>query len=212
MATVQWFIEGVEFANCNCDYACPCQFESRPTHGDCRAVGVLRIDRGHFGDVPLDGLKAAFFGAFPGAVFEGGGQMQLVVDERADARQREALIKILTGQETAPGATHWWVYRTMSDTVHETLFRPIEFDMNIEARTARAVIPGVLEASGQPIKSPVTGQPHRVRIDLPTGIEFTVAEIGSASSRASAAITLDLTDSYGQFNVIRHTGQGVVRA
>lgn len=45
MATVQWFIEGVEFANCNCDHACPCQFESRPTHGDCRAVGGLRIDR-----------------------------------------------------------------------------------------------------------------------------------------------------------------------
>ena len=51
-----------------------------------------------------------------------------------------------------------------------------------------------------------------MRINLPAGIEFTVAEIGSASSRASAAITLDLTDSYGQFNVIRHTGQGVVRA
>lgn len=212
MAAVQWFIEGVEFGNCNCDYACPCQFESRPTHGDCRAVGVLRVDRGHFGDVPLAGLKAAFFAAWPGAVFEGRGQMQLVIDERADPHQRDALIKILTGQETNPGATHWWVFRTMSDTLHETLFRPFEFEMDMEARTARAVIPGLLESSARPIISPVNGQPHRVRIDLPQGIEFTLAEIGSASSRSSAAIALDLKDSYGQFSAIRHTGQGIVRA
>jgi hypothetical protein len=29
MAPVDWYLEGVEFSNCNCDYACPCQFESR---------------------------------------------------------------------------------------------------------------------------------------------------------------------------------------
>jgi hypothetical protein len=52
MAQVDWHIEGVEFSNCNCDYACPCQFEShRPTHGDCRGFAAVRIDKGHFGDV-----------------------------------------------------------------------------------------------------------------------------------------------------------------
>ena len=57
MAQVDWYIEGVEFSNCNCDYACPCQFESRsPTHGDCRGFAAVRIDKGHFGDVALDGL------------------------------------------------------------------------------------------------------------------------------------------------------------
>jgi hypothetical protein len=29
MAQVDWYIEGAEFSNCKCDYACPCQFESR---------------------------------------------------------------------------------------------------------------------------------------------------------------------------------------
>ena len=39
MAKVDWDIEGAEFSNCNCDYACPCQFESlRPTYGDCRGL------------------------------------------------------------------------------------------------------------------------------------------------------------------------------
>ena len=59
MAQVDWYIEGVEFSNCNCDYACPCQFESlRPTNGDCRGFAAVRIEKGNFGDVALDGLGA----------------------------------------------------------------------------------------------------------------------------------------------------------
>ena len=81
---VDWYVEGVAFGNCNCDYGCPCQFERRPTHGNCRGWEVTRIDKGHFGDVPLDGLYVALLYAWPGAVFEGGGTMQAVIDERAD--------------------------------------------------------------------------------------------------------------------------------
>ena len=73
-------------------------------------------------------------------------------------------------------------------------------------------IPGVLEATGRPIVSPATGEEHRVRIDIPNGIEFELAEIGSASTRATGAIGLDLNDSYGQFNILRHSGTGVVHA
>ena len=36
--------------------------------------------------------------------------MQVIIDERADAGQRDALLKILTGQETDDMATMWWVY------------------------------------------------------------------------------------------------------
>ena len=77
-------------------------------------------------------------------------------------------------------------------------------------RRARVVIPGVLQSSGRPIRSPATGDEHRVRIDIPSGIEFEIAEIGSASTKATGPIDLDLNDSYGQFNTIRHSGTGVV--
>lgn len=43
-----------------------------------------------------------------------------------------------------------------------------------------------------------------MRIDIPNGIEFELAEVGSASTKASGAIKLDLKDSYGQFNKLRH--------
>jgi hypothetical protein len=212
MPLVDWYVEGVEFGSCNCDYGCPCQFESRrPTQGHCRGFEVVRIDRGHFGEVALDGLSAALLYAWPGPVYEGNGEMQAIIDERASAGQREALATILYGGETDDGATHWWVYRAMSRTVHAPLFRPIEFEVNVEARTARVAIPGILESRGRPIRSPATGAEHRVRIDIPEGIEFEIAEIGSATTKATAAaIPLDLEDTYGQFNRLRHSGRGVV--
>ena len=64
MANVDWCIEGLEFGNCNCGYGCPCQFEALPTHGDCREFEVIRIDRGHFGEVRLDGLNVALLCAW----------------------------------------------------------------------------------------------------------------------------------------------------
>jgi len=100
----------------------------------------------------------------------------------------------------------------MSSTVHEPLFKPIDYEVDIEARTARVAIPGVLESRGEPIRSPVDGAKHRVRIDIPNGIEFELAEIGNASTKASAAIQLDLKNTYGQWNVLRHSGSGVVHS
>ena len=208
---VDWYLEGISFGNCNCDYGCPCQFELRPTHGNCRGLEMARIDKGHFGDVQLDGLCFALLYAWPGAVFEGGGAMQAVIDERADEPQRKALLTILEGGETREAATHWWVYRAMSSTVHPPLFKPFHFDVDIENRRAKVSIPGVLESSGRPIVSPATGEEHRVRIDLPNGIEFEIAEIASGSTRASGTVVLELDDTYGQFNRLRHTGAGLAR-
>jgi hypothetical protein len=210
MARVDWFVEGVSFGNCNCDYGCPCQFESRPTHGPCKGFEVFRIDKGYFGETRLEELCAALVYSWPGPIFEGKGSMQAVIDDHASAAQREALTKMLHGEETEEAATHWWVFHAMSETVHPVLFKPIRFEADIEARTASVSIPGVLTSTGRPIKSPATGQDHRVRIDIPNGIEFELAEIGSASAQVKGAISFELKDSYGQFNRLRHSGGGIV--
>lgn len=210
MANIDWYVEGIEFSNCNCDFGCPCQFEALPTHGNCRGFEVVRIDKGHFGKVPLSGLNVAVLYAWPGPIFEGNGAVQAIIDERANPEQRHALATVLYGGETDEAKTHWWVFRAMSSTVHDPLFKPITFDVDIEARQARVVIPGVLEATGAPIKSPATGAEHRARIEIPNGIEFESAEMGSGSARSSGPIALDLDGTYGQFNILRHSGSGVV--
>ena len=198
-ASVEWEIKGTEFANCNCVYACPCQFNALPDKGFCEAVAGYQIDQGHFGDVRLDGLRAAAVYHWPGPVHEGQGSMQLIIDERADARQRDALVKILSGQETEEMATVWWVYGAMSPNKHAPLFHPIALDVDVEARRARLDIPGLVASAGEPIRNPVTGAEHRVRIDFPKSFEFAQAEIGSGTSQTTGAIALDLKSTYGQF-------------
>ena len=51
----------------------------------------------------------------------------------------------------------------------------------------------------------------RVRIDLPDGFEFRIAEIGGGTTRSTAAVALDgLENSYGQFAHIHLSNHGVV--
>src|SRR5687767_5266026 len=101
-----WEIHGMDYANCNCSYGCPCQFSAPPTHGHCRAVVSTLIEHGHHGDVKLDGLSAVGLYRWPGPIHEGGGTMQLIIDERADGRQRESLVRIMNGLDTDEVATH----------------------------------------------------------------------------------------------------------
>ena len=214
MTMVDWYLEGESYGNCNCAFGCPCQFEALPTYGDCRGFEVVRIDKGHFAEVDLSGLKIAMFYAWPGPIFEGKGELQAIIDVNANHAQRKALERVLHGKETEEAATHWWVYCAMSDTMHPTLYKPIEFKINIEARTAQTTIPGVLESTGRPIIPPHSDEPHRAQICLPGGIEFELAEVGSSTSRSGSdsAIDLDLVDTNGMFNILRHSGSGLVRA
>lgn len=208
-----WEIHGRELANCNCGYACPCQFNALPTHGNCEAAGVFEIDTGFYGDLRLDGLRVAAVYKWPGAVHEGDGQMQIIIDERASPAQRVALERIVKGEDTEEMATMWWVFSAMSPTKHETLFAPIRAEIDVAARRGHLDVAGVFEVTAEPIRNPVTGAEHRVRIDLPEGFEYAIAEIGSGTTRTFGK--LDLTgnkDSYAQFAELHIGSAGVIRA
>lgn len=208
---IDWHIRGREFVNCNCDYGCPCQFNALPTHGDCRAACGYQIDEGHFGDIKLDGLLAAGIWSWPGPIHEGGGTRQLIVPENADEAQRDALEKIMSGAETEPMTTMWSVFDAMTETRLETLIKPIELEVDVNERTARLVVPGVIDGISEPILNPVTGNPHRARIDLPHGFEYELAEIGSGTTKTTGGIELDLVKSYAQLAELHLSNTGVVR-
>lgn len=206
-----WEIKGREFANCNCDYGCPCQFNALPTHGNCEAAVGFEIDKGHYGDVKLDGLRAAMVVTWPGPVHEGNGTMQIIVDENASDIQRDALVKIMSGEDTEPMATMWFVYSAMSPNKLAPLTKPIDLKIDVEGRLGRISVPGVFETQGEPIRNPVTGDIHRARIDLPHGFEYEIAEIGSASTEAIGEIKLNLKNSYAQFAELHLNNSGPIR-
>ncbi|MBT9461482.1 MAG: DUF1326 domain-containing protein [Rugosibacter sp.] len=210
MLDTHWTIKGREFTNCNCAYGCPCQFNALPTHGHCQAVVGMQIDEGHHGNTRLDGLKFVGIFSWPGPIHEGRGQVAVIIGEEATAPQREALLRILSGQDTEPGATIFQVFSATFEKMHEPVFAPIDFDVDIDARKARVNVPGLVEGRGAPIVNPVTGAEHRARIDIPDGFEYTIAEMGRGWSTTSGAIQLNLADSYGQFAHIHLCQSGIV--
>ncbi len=211
MAQTKWEFKGREFINCNCAYGCPCQFDGLPSSGFCQAIGGFQIDEGYHGDTRLDGLRFVGMFRWPGAIHEGGGECVVIVDEKATPKQREALLRIASGEDTKPGATVFHVFASTMKKVHEPIFAPIDFDVDVDARRARLVVPGITEGRGEPIINPVNGNEHRVRIDLPEGFEYTLAEIGRGWSNADGGpVKMQLNDSYGQFSRLHLSQDGVM--
>jgi hypothetical protein len=210
MAT-EWRINAVHLGNCNCAYGCPCKFSALPTHRNCRSVVGYEIEEGYFGAIRLDGLRAALITSWPGAIHEGNGTMQVIIDERADESHRDALLKILTGGETDDMTTIWWVFSTMCPNKLEPLFLPIEVAIDVEARRGHIRVPGIIETVGEPIRNPVNGAEHRARIQMPEGVEFRIAEVGSGTTRTTGQISLpDLENTHAQFAHIHFSNKGVV--
>lgn len=208
---VEWELHGLEFGNCNCSYACPCQFNALPTHGNCQAVGFFRIDTGHFGNTTLDGLRMAIAVAWPGAVHEGHGVMQPIIDERADAAQRDALLSILTGRDTDPMATFWAVYSAMCESIHDPVYTAISIELDMKARRAQCKAEGVATGRGAPILNPVTGAEHRVGILLPEGFEYETNEVGRGWSTTQKGVSVKLEDSYAHWCELHFNQHGRIR-
>jgi hypothetical protein len=199
-AATEWRIVGEEVGSCNCDWGCPCQFESDPTHGNCKTLIGYEIREGHFGETSLDGVRFAEVMAFPGPVYEGNGTMQLIIDESATPEQREAIEQLVSGDH---GGTYFEVFASVAPNKHETLEASVEIEADRERRVASVRVGELAECAIEPIKSPVSGDEHRVRIDLPDGFEYKQAEIANAvRTRVSGAEPLSFTleNTYGQLN------------
>jgi hypothetical protein len=167
------------------------------------------IEEGNFNDTNLDGLDWAVLMYWPGEVAEGNGKQQVIIGERADPAQREGLRKILHGESTAPGATHFFVYNSTMSTVLDTLYAPIELSIDVDQRMATLKIDNLVESRGTPLISRFSGEPTRLRINMPEGYP-TYAEMGNGNTTARAGIELDLKDSFSRFNVAHLNQDGVI--
>jgi hypothetical protein len=107
MATPAWKLTGQYYETCNCDFICPClpaQMAAKPTQGSCTFAMAFSIERGRYGDVPLDGLGFVVLGHTPEAMNKGNWSVGVVADERATAEQRDAIVSIVSGAAGGPMA------------------------------------------------------------------------------------------------------------
>ncbi len=208
---IPWELTADNFTNCNCAYGCPCQFNALPTYGNCEAVVAMEIKHGFFDQIRLDGLKTVSVIQWPGPIHEGNGKAFIIVDKSATDEQRHSLLTILSGEETSPGATIWNVFAATLDTVYDPAFHSIELAIDIPARSCQVSVTNLITMSGEPITNPVTGQQHRAQIHIPDGFEYSIAEMGSGSSKTFGPIELDLSDTYGQFSEYHFNNYGIVK-
>jgi hypothetical protein len=168
----------------------------------------MRITKGHFEKVSLDGLSFFVTVHFPGALHEGNGEIQPIIDEHATPEQRDALFQIMSGKNSADG-TLFHIVTLIVTKMHDPIFAPIRLEFEKDGRRARLSIPGVLESDVEPIKNPVTGAPHRIRVVMPEGLEHIEGEIASANISSKGAIKFETKGSHSTLAHVVQTPEGV---
>ncbi len=208
----QWMIRSNTFGNCNCATNCGCQFNLPSTHGNCQFVEGGHIEEGYFNDVSLTGLNWAFAIIWPGEIAEGNGKEQIIIDDRGDAEQREALRKIVQGEVGEPGSNHFSVFGSTCTEVLDTLYLPIDCEVDIEARTAQLKVPKLIDAVGAPLINEFDGEEFHIALARSAGsFEFLHAELGQGTTTMSGPLVIGLVKSYAQFCVHHYNQDGLVK-
>lgn len=208
MAGSDWRLEGEWMKNCSCAFGCPCDFNAPPTQGYCKGLVAMRIAKGHFKETRLDDLCFAITVDFPGALHEGNGTIQPIIDERATSEQRQALFEIFSGKHSAEG-TLFHIVSLIVTKIHDPVFAPFAFSFDKDGRVARLVAGDVLETDVEPIKNPVTGAPHRIQVVMPEGFEHRAAEVASANIRSTGAIPFETRGTHSSLATVAQTPDGV---
>jgi hypothetical protein len=207
-----WEFKSHTYDNCNCSVSCGCQFNEPSTHGNCLFVYVGTVVDGHFNDTPLAALNWSLICKFPGEIEDGNGQRQIVIDEQANKAQRKALETIISGGACPPLSNHFSVFGSMCTEFFETLFLPINLEVNLEERTANAQIPGVLESIGRPIINKFNGEAFHIALSRPTGsFEFTYGEIGRGTTSVIGDLEMSFEDSWALYCVHHYNQDGLIR-
>jgi len=167
-----------------------------------------RILEGHFGTVKLDGLIFGGTYHWPGALYLGNGTFQPYLQENSTAEQRDAIFTILSGKA---GNAWYEVLASVVSRVLEPKFVPIEFEFDMERRHSRVAFGSEMLTTTEPVKNIATGKDHRVRLDMPEGMEYKRPEIATTGVlRSSGPIPFDYPPAHSSMAVVEQTHMGLV--
>lgn len=209
MPYTDWMIRTKQIGTCSCDYGCPCEFNAPPTRVPCEGVMAMEITEGYYGDVRLDGLRVAGVYRWPGAMHEGGGTWWSIIDKRATDEQVEALFTILGGQDQEP-TTGFAIYGSTIANEPDPVFADIDFEIDLDGRRGHFSVKGVLDATVEPIKNPVTGEDHYIAIRPHRGFEFREAEMASASFISQGELEQQHEGRFAAMSFVTYGPHGII--
>ncbi len=149
-AVLDFEVQGIGVTECQCTaYACPCRSNGHPTHGECDAADFAYIQRGHYGNVKLDGLKAVVIGDLIDVKEEHTGAA-IYFDEKTTPAQREAFLALFK-----------FMFQWTPAKISQTKIVPIDFRESADKTAYTLNIPGILEEkavmkrdkSGKPVNT-----------------------------------------------------------
>jgi hypothetical protein len=124
-----WELKGEFFDSCTCDVTCPCNFNSVPTGNHCTGIVAIHVNQGKYGDTRLDGLNVVLVADLgEGNVWQGGWTAGVIMDEKANPGQRDALQTIMTGKAGGPPA----MLASLMSKIVGLEFAPISFHYSKE--------------------------------------------------------------------------------
>jgi hypothetical protein len=118
-------IEGKLLEACTCAGPCPCWVGDDPDMGTCDTVIAYHYDKGQIDGVDVAGLTMALVAHVPGNILKGNWKAAVFVDNKASAKQKEAILAAHTGRLGGPLAD-------LAPLIGEVLGvydAPISFDM-----------------------------------------------------------------------------------
>ena len=200
MAYPDWKIRGPEVSTCNCNWGCPCQFNSLPTHGDCRAAVAMRIDEGHFRRREARGVLWAGCSPGPGDPL-GNGEGLIIIDEPQMPHNVKRCLAYLVRQTSQPGATIFNVFAATYDTVHDPVFAPSTSRSTCRLDGAVLSIPGYVDGTATPIANPITGSAIGPASPCPQVSNIAKPNL-SAATPAPTRVPLEWTDGHGHIAML----------
>ncbi|MGH8573966.1 MAG: DUF1326 domain-containing protein [Gammaproteobacteria bacterium] len=198
----QWRLRGTVVVACNCEYGCPCNFNARPSHGHCEGGWTWHVAEGSHDDVRLDGLNFSLYADWPAAIHDGNGEALMLIDERADERQRETMRRFLAGQIGGP----WAILVNTFVRFHGPRFVP--YEVALDEERSRVHAGDALELATEPIRNPVTGVEVHPRAVLPEGMIFKDgALISSSTFTVRGDVAYDHSGKYAAVAPFEYKGQ-----
>jgi hypothetical protein len=183
---------------CNCDWGCPCNFNAPPTKGKCEGGWTWHVADGEYDGVRLDELNFSVYVNWPGAIHEGDGEALVLVDERADEKQRAAIDTLVGGSVGGPWGVLAWTWPTVHGPFNAA------YELELDGVNSRMRVGDYVEFEGGPIRNPVSGNEAYPSVVLPQGIQLKRADLGASKSfRVMNGIAYDHSGQYiavGEFD------------
>jgi len=197
----EWRLRGDQVQACNCDWGCPCNFNARPSRGNCEGAWVWHIREGEVDGLDLAGCTVALACRWPGAIHEGNGTGLPIIDASASEQQREALLTLLSGSLGGP----WRIIAATLSTVLAPRF--VAFETRIAGPDTVVRAGDLLAMEFEVLRNPVSGAALHPEVVKPEGFVNKRSGIGrSKRFRVGGGIDYDWSGQDAEWAEFEYRG------